>query len=123
MAKSAAFVKDKFPLGANTQGWVEVTSDPAVVGFEMLNADDPTHEAWGLAAIEGQPAGLNIYFPHQVINSKWWTLFALANPDDSATATVTLIAYDDAGTQVKTATPGIPANGNLAQLVKSLFGF
>ena len=123
LCKSAAFVKDKFTLGTDTEGWVEVTSDVPVVGMEMLNADDAAEEAWGLAAIEAQPAGLSVYFPHQVISSKWWTLFGLANPDDSLTATVDLKAYNDDGTLAKSATHTIPANGNLMDWVKDLLGF
>jgi hypothetical protein len=57
--KTVGMVNTMFNLSGNSEGWVKVTSTEPIVGLEILNADDAVEGAWGLAAIESQPAGLN----------------------------------------------------------------
>jgi hypothetical protein len=119
--KTVGMMSSMFTLAGNTQGWVNVSSTQPIVGLEILNADDAAEEAWGLAAIESQPAGLNVYLPHQVVNSRWWTLLALANPNGTDAA-VNLSARNDDGTELKGVAKSIPATGRIADYLREMFG-
>lgn len=119
--KTVSTVNTMFTLGGNTQGWTRVSSTAPIVGLEILNADDAGEQAWGLAAIESQPAGLNVYLPHQVVSGRWWTLLALANPN-GATATVNMTALNDDGSQIKAVTKNIGPKSRIADYLKQMFG-
>lgn len=119
--KTVGMISTMFTLGGNTQGWTQIASSEPIVGMEILNADDATEQAWGLAAIESQLVGYNVYLPHQVVNARWWTLLSLANPN-GATATVNLTALNDDGTTLKDITKTIDPAGRIADYLRSMFG-
>jgi hypothetical protein len=119
--KTVGMVNTLFNLDTSTRGWVRVTSTSPIIGMEILNADDPGEQAWGLAAVEAQVPGYNLYLPHQVVSSRWWTLLSLANPN-SSTATPGLTALNDDGTVLKATTKSINSRGNIADYFKHLFG-
>ena len=121
LSKMVDMVDGIFALNGSTEGWVQVTSTQPIVGLEILSADDPAEEAWGLAAIESQPAGMNVYLPHQVVTARWWTLLSLANPNES-TATVTLTAMNDNGTELKEVIKPIGPMGRIADYLREMFG-
>lgn len=120
--KTMGFVSDLFSLGIHTEGWIEVSSDRAVAGLEILNKDDAANQIWGLASVESQFPSQTIYLSHYAVTSRWWTLFALANPSASAQANVTLSAFENSGTQTGTANYAIPPQGRIANFVQTLFG-
>ena len=119
--KTVGMVNTILDLGGYTRGWTEVLSTEPVVGLEILNADDAERQVWGLAAIESQPAGSEVYLPHQVANSRWWTLLSLANPNGSV-ATIDLTALDDEGTELKGVIKNLDPKGGIADTVRELFG-
>jgi hypothetical protein len=123
LAKIVGFTDGLFDLGSVAQGWVEARSTLPIVGVEVIHADDSTAEAWGLAGIEAQPTGNNLFMPQHVASSVWWTLFALANPDDVLSAQPTLSAWGDDGILQAVAEPLIPANGSVSGRIEDLFGF
>jgi hypothetical protein len=120
--KMVGLVTDLFNLSAPVQGWVEGWADRAIVGLEVIHANDALEEAWGVAGIASQPVGYDIYYTHFDVRSRWWTMFALANPNDALVITPTVNAYSNGGLLMTTVTPAINPNGMLAQQVETFFG-
>jgi hypothetical protein len=120
LSKTLGYVSTYFNLGIHSQGWVKATSDVPLAGMEILNADDATEQAYGLAGIESQDSAIILNMPHYVVSSRWWTLFALAN-QGTGTANVTLNAFENNGTPAATHSQTIPLHGRLADYVKDLF--
>lgn len=120
--KLLGFVSALLNLGVHTEGWVEVFSDAPVVGLEILNSDDAAREAWGLAAIESQSPGDVVSMVHHAITSRWWTLYALANPSPDTPAEANLVAYDNAGAASGAQIHTIPPRGRIADLVEKILG-
>jgi hypothetical protein len=123
LSKSLGLVNNLFALGGETTGWVEANADVPVVGLEILNGDDAVREAFGLAGIESQPSGSLLSLPHYVVSSRWWTLFALANPHATIGANLTLDAYASSGILQDTTTTLVPAKGKMDGLVQDIFGW
>jgi hypothetical protein len=111
-----------FNLGGQTQGWMKVTSDLPIVGFELLNAEDAANQAWGLAAIESQPSGLELVFDHYTVATDWWTLFAVANLNETTVANVRLKTFGNDGSISAMKDKSIPANGRLSDFLLQLLG-
>ena len=104
------------------EGWVEIASDAPIVGLELIHANDAAQGAWGLAGAASQPRGTTVYLPHYDTTQRWWTLFALANPDDLTQATPLVRAYGNDGTLAGSAWQLVDANGRIADRVEDLFG-
>jgi hypothetical protein len=107
-------------LGVNGTGWIKVTSDQPVVGAMLLGR----YSAASLAALLGAAAGFTtLYFPHFDQGNEWWTGVTLANPSSSA-ASVTVQAFDTAGTPLGTAANlNVPAGAQAPpKLVSDLLG-
>lgn len=121
-SKVLGVVDGLFVLNGQTEGWVKVASDQPIAGFELLNADDATDQAWGLAAVESQPSGLHLTFGHYTVTSKWWTLFAMSNLSGTNPAQVTLETFGDDGHLSAVREASIPANGNLSDFLLQLLG-
>ena len=117
--KTVGTVSDLFGLGANTQGWVEASSDQPIVGFELLNADDAAEQAWGLAAIESQGVAYKIFMAHYISSIKWWSLFGIANPSESVTANITMTSFLNGGGTAATDTFTIGPKARVAGRVEN----
>jgi len=74
----------------------------------------------------GLPAGLgtgkDLVLGHFQQNEQWFTGVAVANPNETTAAAVTLTGYDEAGTEVGESLLNVPARGKVARLIPSLFG-
>lgn len=123
LSKIVGFASNVFDLGAYTEGWVEARSDLPIVGIELLNANDAGQQAWGLAGIESQWPSTNITFTHYDVTAIWWTIFALANPDDTFSAEPAFVAYKNDGVLVGSVSRTLQANGRMSEFVDDLLGF
>ena len=104
----------------SVQGWIRVSSDVPVAGMEILSADDVVSPAWGMAAIEGQPSGNELFFGHYTVTSRWWTILAMANLSGTSSAAVQLRAYGNGGSLSGVSVKTVPAQGRLSGFILKL---
>ncbi len=109
-------VKDQ--LSVSGTGWIAVESDQLIFGLEIFG-NIASGGLAGLAAFTTLRD--NTVFSHFDTTADWWTGIALANPNSSS-ASVTLAAYDQSGTQTGSSTITLPANGQKAFQVKDQLG-
>ncbi len=105
-------VKDQ--LGVSGTGWIRVESDQPIVGLEIFG-NIHTGQITGVQA-STYPSTI-LYVSHFDTTAAWWTGIALANPNDTS-ANVTLTAYNQSGTTIKSSPITLPANGQTVFQVK-----
>jgi len=109
------------PVWSNS-GWVVADGGGrSLSGILMYGRNDPLK-----GGIAGLPGTVEVaqkhYLAHFASDSIWFTGIAVANPNTSTDAHVTVSAFTDAGTSIGTpANWTVPAKGKKAQTFKSLF--
>jgi hypothetical protein len=106
---------DQWP--ANVK-YVELNSDSDLVAFELVGN-------WDLRSMSGMTAftsaGAELAFPFIESDADWETTLQFANVS-SASAQVTLAAYDGSGAKLREITLNLPARAVREGTVKTLFG-
>jgi len=102
-------------LPADT-GWVEINATTAITGFALIGTAD-WNQVGGFYGI-GAKKKEGVFA--KVEENGGWSYFTLANSEDS-TASVTLTAYDDSGTQVASTTFTLNAHGKTENTAQGFF--
>jgi len=103
-------VSDPTLLNVSGTGWIEIVPDRRLIGLEIFG----NITSGGLAGLNPYRLPSNILvFSHFDSTADWWTGIALANPNSSS-ASVTLTAFNQSGTQLGSSNITIPANGQKA---------